>query len=591
MTGHIPETFIEELLNRVDIVELIQSRIELKRAGGNFVARCPFHAEKTPSFSVSASKQFYHCFGCGAHGNAIKFLTENDGMHFVDAVESLAARVGLVVPKDEGDKSSKTKKYTDIYSILEDAAQFFKTQLIRHPTQDKAIQYLKRRGITKQSVIDFEIGYAPVGWDTLVKALGGSQTRIDHLLGAGLIISKENGPYFDRFRERIMFPIRNKRGNVVGFGGRTLGDGTPKYLNSPETPVFNKSQELYGLFEAKAHLKHLSELIVVEGYLDVVTLAQFGVKNVVATLGTSLSEKHLELLFRETHDVVFCFDGDSAGRAAAQRVLHLCLAFMKEGRRARFALLPEKEDPDSFVRKQGQEAFLTEIQKSHGLSDFLFESFSTNLDLHHVEGRAEFIRLTRPLIEKLPAGVFQHMMYEKLAEITGLALDKIQKNSNQKFNSNPKNPGRMPGERRIPTTPAYRAAALLLAHREFLRYIETPHGLEMIDGPGILLLCAIIGALQKEPQISTQRLLEGLKTSGDCQNEISYITNFGTIVGSVPENGREAEFLGAMERLKERVHEQALDVMLSKAKKAPLSLDEKIHLKELLEQKDRGRVD
>lgn len=596
MAGHIPETFIDELLTRVDIVDIIQSRIELKRAGTNFAARCPFHSEKSPSFTVSPSKQFYHCFGCGAHGNALKFLTEYDGLHFVDAIELLANRVGLVVPKESEENPDKTKKHAEIYATLETASRFYHKELLQGSAREKAIQYLKNRGITKETVLDFNLGYALSSWDALFKALGKDKNSHELLLAAGLIINKEKASYFDRFRDRIMFPIRNRRGQVTGFGGRILQEGNPKYLNSPETKVFSKSHELYGLYEARLKLKKLQTLVIVEGYLDVLTLSQFGVKNVVATLGTAFTEKHLEILFREVQELVFCFDGDKAGREAARRVLMICLPWMQEGRRIRFMLLPEQEDPDSFMRKMGKSVFEDGIEKAKNLSDFIFESFLTNLDLNQAEGRVEYIRRVRPLIAKIPSGILQRMLYERLSELTRVSLEQIENpNSGAPKPRSSSQPLPISAQKGQKTTkyrgqvpPAYKASALLLANPEFLGYIKTPHGLEKGTEPGTPLLCAIIDSLLDNPQLTIEKLLEKLSISEGLRKEISYIANFNDIIELVPSDGRQAEFMGALERLKERLHETALDAFLMRAKTAPLSFQEKIELKELLEQKEHG---
>lgn len=611
MKGHIPDTFIDELLTRIDIVDIIQGRIELKSAGGNFVARCPFHAEKTPSFSVSKTKQFYHCFGCGAHGNALKFLTEYDGLHFVDAVEYLANRLGITVPRTSDDDYDKSKQNTEIYTTLAGASDFYHKELLQGAQREKAIQYLKNRGINKHTILDFQLGYAPHGWDNLFKAQTKGQDKdlriIDLLLDAGLIITKENKPYFDRFRDRIMFPIRNRRGQVVGFGGRILHEGNPKYLNSPETKVFNKSSELYGLYEAKTTLKKLQVLVVVEGYLDVLTLAQFGIKNTVAALGTALTEKHLEILFREVSEVVFCFDGDRAGREAAQRVLLLCLPLMNEGRRIRFMILPEKEDPDSYMRKQGRDAFEKGLHQAKNFSDFLFESFLVNIDLNQVEGRAEYIRRLRPLIAKVPQGVLQHMLYERLGELARISIDRIEQSVLQTPRGNFK-PDRQsddrtyssgmsrrmrpnPSKNQGPCPPAYKAAALLLANPSFIRYIKTPHGLEQGDSPGAPLLCAIIEILLKDPNLSSEMLLGKVKILEGLGKEISYIANFNDMIEWMPSEGRDAEFIGAVDRLKERVFDITLEALLMKSKVDPLTSQEKIELKEMLKQKEQGWVD
>lgn len=338
MAGKIPAHFIDELLNRVDIVDLINGRVPLKKAGRDYHACCPFHHEKTPSFTVSREKQFYHCFGCGAHNNAIGFLMEYDNLSFVDAVEELAAQIGLEIPRETGDDSGPD--YRPLYETLEQAARFYQWQLRKHADADRAIGYLKQRGLTGDISADFGIGFAPPGWDNLIRQLGQDTKGLERLRLSGLISEPEQNKCYDRFRDRIMFPIRDHRGQTIAFGGRILDDSKPKYLNSPETPVFHKGRALYGLFEARKALRKIERLLVVEGYMDVVALAQFGIRYAVATLGTATTDEHLERLFRTTSEVIFCFDGDRAGREAGWKALQTALPHMKDGREARFLFLP-----------------------------------------------------------------------------------------------------------------------------------------------------------------------------------------------------------------------------------------------------------
>ncbi|MDH3355677.1 MAG: DNA primase, partial [Chromatiales bacterium] len=348
MSGRIPQNFIDDLINRSDIVDVVDSRVPLKKAGREYQACCPFHNEKTPSFTVSPNKQFYHCFGCGAHGTVISFLMEYENLAFVEAIKELASDVGMEIPKSEGFSNPAPridKAVTQsLYDVMGQANKFFQQQLRQHPQAGEAVDYLKQRGLSGEIARDFGIGYAPPGWDNLIKDLTPTPTK--QLFDAGLVIEKEGqGSFYDRFRERIMFPIHDQRGRVIAFGGRILGDGKPKYLNSPETDIFHKGKELYGLFEARQSLKQIDRLIVVEGYMDVVALAQFGVRNAVATLGTAVTEPHLNQLFRTCSEVIFCFDGDSAGRKAAWRGLENGLPLMQKGRQIRFLFLPDGEDP------------------------------------------------------------------------------------------------------------------------------------------------------------------------------------------------------------------------------------------------------
>src|SRR5579872_2017551 len=408
----IPQQFIEELLSRADIVALIDSRVPLKKQGREYAACCPFHNEKSPSFFVSPVKQFYHCFGCGAHGTALSFLMEYEHMEFPEAVRELAELTGLEVPVEQGE--NPTSSNAPLYEALDKAANYYREQLKQAPV---AIDYLKGRGLTGEIAKEFGLGYVPAGWDNLLKAIGKDEAAVKALLAAGMLIEKQGEHrYHDRFRERVMFPIRDGRGRIIGFGGRVLGKGEPKYLNSPETALFHKGRELYGLYEARQALRDIPRLLVVEGYMDVVALAQYGVRYAVATLGTSTTEEHLKKLFRVAPEVVFCFDGDRAGRAAAWRALENALPEAQDGRQIRFLFLPEGEDPDTLVRKEGREAFEARMTKGAvPLSDYLLDSLETQTDMGTTEGRARLVSLAKPLLARLPQGVFRSMLKYELA--------------------------------------------------------------------------------------------------------------------------------------------------------------------------------
>jgi DNA primase len=587
MSGQIPQSFIADLLAKTDIVDVIGTRISLRRAGANFVACCPFHQEKTPSFTVSAVKQFYHCFGCAESGDAIHFLTEYEGLSFVEAIEVLASRAGLTVPTDEKDKTVKAK-YTAIYQAITEASAFYQGQLRRHPTAPKVHDYLKNRGVTGEIAKAFSLGFAPPGWDTLTHHFSDKPATLEALLGAGLIIKKEGGGYYDRFRDRILFPIHDRRGRVVGFGGRVMDPKQePKYLNSPETAIFNKRNELYGLFEARKGNRSLSSLLVVEGYMDVVSLAQFGIQDCAATLGTALTEQQVDLLFRQASELIFCFDGDKAGREAAKRSLPLILPHMKEGRRVRFIVLPAKEDPDSYVRQVGRKGFLEAIEKAVPLSDFLFNSLSANLDLHHLDSRAQLVTLAKPLLNLLPSGVFQQMLYARLAEIAGISTDILEGktgNKNKKTWSNAK----VLKPQRLPPTPAFQATAMLLEERGLISRVGEIDKLRNVDMPGANLLCAIIEILSQDTNISYEEIAG--KLSADDSSQFS-CEDLKMIAASVPIAGIELEFLGALQRVRERAREQVMELLLQKAKVDALSLAEKVQLKDLLGQKDKNRVD
>ncbi|KJU79781.1 DNA primase [Ectopseudomonas oleovorans] len=425
MAGLIPQSFIDDLLNRTDIVDVVSSRIQLKKTGKNYSACCPFHKEKTPSFTVSPDKQFYYCFGCGAGGNALGFVMDHDQLEFPQAIEELAKRAGMDVPREESGRGHKPRQPVDspLYPLLNAAAEHYRQALKSHPQRKYAVDYLKGRGLTGEIARDFGIGFAPPGWDNLLKQLGADALQQKVMIDAGLLIENaENGRRYDRFRDRIMFPIRDSRGRVIAFGGRVLGDDKPKYLNSPETPVFHKGQELYGLYEARKHNRDLDEIMVVEGYMDVIALAQLGLRNAVATLGTATSEEHLKRLFRIVPSVLFCFDGDAAGRNAAWRALESTLSSLQDGRRARFLFLPDGEDPDTLVRAEGTDAFRARInQHAQPLADYFFQQLCEEADPRSLEGKAHLVTLAAPLIDKIPGNNLRALMRQRLSEITGLS--------------------------------------------------------------------------------------------------------------------------------------------------------------------------
>ncbi|TFH88708.1 DNA primase [Billgrantia azerbaijanica] len=423
MAGQIPQRFIDDLLARVDVVEVVGERVTLKKAGRNHSGLCPFHQEKTPSFTVSADKQFYHCFGCGAHGNALRFLMEYDRLSFPEAVEQLAGRLGLEVPREGADDpraQARERKRREGVNLLELAASFFRERL-KMPEGQAARDYLTGRGLSPEVLADFGIGYAPHDWEALKRHLGerGIPESVQVEYGL-LVLREESGRTYDRFRDRVVFPIRDVRGRTIAFGGRVLGDAKPKYLNSPETPVFHKGRELYGLFEARQANARLERLVLVEGYMDVVALAQFGIRNAVATLGTSTSEEHLARLFRLVDEVVFCFDGDRAGRQAAARALETALPLMIDGRQARFLFLPEGEDPDSLVRREGPEAFTDRITCASPLSEFLFDQAARGRDLVRIEDRERYASQVLAAIGRLPEGVLKTLLLGELSRRTGV---------------------------------------------------------------------------------------------------------------------------------------------------------------------------
>lgn len=423
MAGLIPQSFIDDLLDRLDIVDVVDSRVKLKKTGKNYSACCPFHDEKTPSFSVSPEKQFFYCFGCGASGNALGFIMDYERLSFPEAVESLARIAGLNVPREvqtEAQQKREEEKRS-IYTLLEKADQFYQQQLRHHPSKHLAVNYLKNRGLDGKTAKAYGVGFAPPGWDNLLKSLAHHDDDKHLLIEGGMLIHQEQEKkLYDRFRHRIMFPIRDTRGRVIGFGGRVLGDDKPKYLNSPETPVFHKGQELYGLYEARLAYRELPRLLVVEGYMDVVSLAQFGICYGVATLGTACGPDHLDRAFKYTNEVVFCFDGDKAGRSAAHRALEASIECMTDGRTVKFLFLPENEDPDTLVRQIGSEKFERMVELAVPFEDYLFDAVADGLNIRTMEGRATFSKRAAPLLDRLPKGVFRELMFENLATRTGL---------------------------------------------------------------------------------------------------------------------------------------------------------------------------
>ena len=419
MAGRIPQNFIDEVLRRTDIVDLISGQVRLKKTGKNYSACCPFHNEKSPSFSVNREKQFYHCFGCGASGNALSFVMQYEHREFIDGLEYLAQKVGLSLPETSQQETQVSRQ--PLYDILESAAQFFEEQLRTAPNRDKAVSYLQQRGLTGQIAKDWRVGYAPAGWDNLFKALADTPEKQALLLEAGLIIHQEQrDSYYDAMRERVIFPIRDFRGRVIAFGGRVLDDSKPKYLNSPESPIFHKGEELYGFYESRQAKQALTRIMVVEGYLDVIAVHQAGLPFAVATLGTATSTTHVERLFRSVSTVVFCFDGDNAGRKAAWRALESALSALKEGVSASFLFLPDGQDPDSLIRQEHKDEFNQRISSALPLADFLFNHLSEELNLDSLEGKSRLASLAKPLIDKVPVGVYRQLLWQRLSQLTGL---------------------------------------------------------------------------------------------------------------------------------------------------------------------------
>ncbi|WP_455203827.1 DNA primase, partial [Kaarinaea lacus] len=527
----------------------------LKKAGREYVACCPFHNEKTPSFTVSQEKQFYHCFGCGAHGSAVGFLMDYEHMEFVDAIEELASIAGVQVPRESYDPQQKARH--DVYQVLEYAAAFYKQQLKSSPQGKTAIEYLQGRGLSGQIAADFGIGYAPGGWENLIQHLKPKGVTPQALLEAGLVIKKEQGGYYDRFRNRIMFPIRDRRGRVIAFGGRAIGDEAPKYLNSPENSVFHKGRELYGIYEARKNVRHLEQLIVVEGYMDAVSLAQFDVRNVVATLGTATTQEHVQRLFRLVPEVVFCFDGDRAGRNAAWRALNQVLPIIGEDKQIKFLFLPEGDDPDSVIRREGREGWQQRLVQATPLSEFLFEGLSNNLDLNTVDGRAALVERAKPQVKKIPSGVFQQMLLSKLAEIVRMDSEKLSKLILS--SSEQKRPIQPQAARKQPLSSVRHAIRLLLEYPRLAQNVDIDT-IRDLDLGGIALFCRLLEVSKTNPSMTCGALLEYWRGT----EEGAYLAKIVTKPLNLVDESIDKEFQDTINFLHKKRLEQRIDELVEK---------------------------
>ncbi|MFI4937903.1 MAG: DNA primase [Candidatus Berkiellales bacterium] len=588
--GKIPESFIQSVVGKTDIVSLIQEKISLKKAGANYSACCPFHQEKTPSFSVSPTKQFYHCFGCGAHGDAIGFLMANQSLTFVEAIEHLASRLGLTVPKDPKEAAKSQRKF-ETTSVLNQVAEFYAHQLKHHPNAKRAVEYLKQRGLTGKIAKAYSLGFAPPGWNNLLDHFNGQPEALKVLQESGLIIKHPQGRLYDRFRDRIMFPIRDRRGEVIAFGGRVLDQGHPKYLNSPESPVFQKGHCLYGVYETLKAIQKWQMSVVVEGYFDVVMLAQFGIVGALATLGTAITSHHLTSLFQLSSEVVFCFDGDDAGQNAAFKALRLVLPFLIDGRQVRFAFLPQGEDPDSYVRRFGADDFRALLQNSMSFSEYFFATFCQRIPPHSVDNRAHLASLARPLLEQMPNGFFKEMMFEKLAEILMSSTEVVRGEKAKRFASNQKVPQTRtkvapPPQ---PLAPAIIASAILLREpalygtiKENLIKIKRQYWDETVS-PGMDLLRSLFAILQTQPMLSTEEIHQQLQTKGFVKSQL---TDYEKKAAFVPSEGSEAELSGSIQRLIMIGQQQIAEKLLLKAKNHGLTPEEKQELKEILQSRE-----
>lgn len=565
MAGLIPSRFIDDLLSRIDILDVVEPRVKLRKSGKNYSGLCPFHQEKSPSFTVQPEKQFYYCFGCGAGGNALGFVMNFDNLDFPEAVEVLAKSIGVEVPREDASTSKQSNSRHDaLLNLLADISAFYQQQLRQHPQRQRAVDYLKKRGLSGEIARDYGLGYAPQGWDNVLKAFGSDKEKQTQLLEAGMLIENpdnQRNPLYDRFRDRIMYPIRDSRGRVIGFGGRVLGDDKPKYLNSPETPVFHKGEELYGLYEARKKLRNPQRFLIVEGYMDVIALAQNGIHYSVATLGTATSASHLRILFKIVPEVVFCFDGDNAGREAAWRALQQVLPLMEDGRSARFLFLPEGQDPDTQVRAIGATAFEASLGKATRLADFFFDTLSARTDRHSMEGKALISKLAQPFLEKLPKGVFRQLMFDHLAQLTGvrapdpqpsssaqnappMATDTSQGMMNPRTQFAPRPPARL-SRPRVDWSPCMRLVNLLIRKPDIISQVTIPDELGEIRSDNMDLLLKVVEIARAWPNSTTEELMSRI-----------YATAYGSQLTELfgkelitPHEGMLEEFRDILQRL------------------------------------------
>jgi len=583
MAGKIPQSFIDDLLARTDVVDIIDSRVTLKKKGKDYMACCPFHGEKTPSFSVSREKQFYYCFGCGASGSALSFLMDYEHLGFVEAIEMLASQAGMEVPREEGTDDRPRVNYEPLYAQLEDSSRFFRDQLRHHPQAQRAIDYLKGRGLSGEIATAFGIGFAPAGWDNLIKHVGDDPAKQQALTTTGMVIEKDDGKRYDRFRDRIMIPILDKRGRVIAFGGRVLDstDKGAKYLNSPETPIFHKGRELYGLYQARKALRDIPRLLVVEGYMDVIALAQFGVRYAVATLGTATTGEHLEQLFRATNEVVFCFDGDRAGRAAAERALKNALPVIREGREAKFLFLPDGEDPDSLIRNEGQTAFENRVKKAIPLSQFLLENLTNQADIQSVDGRARLLELARPLFTKFSPGIYRDLITDQLAKLAEMDSDRLaghlykqgQTASNPEVTTAPqRKPNHVAAKSQTDNKILGRIIQHLLHKPSLAALAGEPSQLLNSAEPGVEILVELLGLLQAQPELNTAAIIEHWRDkpagarmaqlagqSPLLEDEAALMMEFEALLGTLRKQGERRKLQAIHEELSQKPYSEWSD--------------------------------
>lgn len=583
MAGIIPRSFIDDLLARLDIVDVIDARVKLKKQGKNYGACCPFHNEKTPSFSVSQEKQFYHCFGCGVHGNAIDFVMEYERLEFVEAIEELASSLGLDVPREQRSggqgsfskgPSANSEQKRSLYDLMGAIGKYYQDQL-KQSSSKVAIDYLKGRGLSGEIAQKFGIGYVSDEWDNIRTNFGQQKQVQDMLVTAGMLIENDKGNRYDRFRGRIMFPIRDRRGRVIGFGGRVLDDGTPKYLNSPETPIFHKGKELYGLYEVLQAYREPPHILVVEGYMDVVALAQYGVDYSVASLGTSTTGDHLQVLFRQTSTVVCCYDGDRAGREAAWRAMENALPYLSDGRQLKFMFLPDGEDPDSYIRENGKQAFEEQVTQAMSLSDFMFSSLMQQIDTSSKEGMAKLSTLAVPLIEKVPGGTLRLYLRELLGRKLGL-MDEHQ--LQQLISKQGQQETRIQPHKEIKRTPMREVLALLLQNPSYAQLIPDLSSVRDLSLPGLSLFAEVVDKTQSNPHLTTGQMLEHWRGS----NNEALLSRLASWQIPLDDDNQEDIFADSLDKILYQCIEKQIENLQAKERSVGLSVEEKRELLALM---------
>ncbi|MBL4828767.1 MAG: DNA primase [Aliivibrio sp.] len=580
MAGLIPRSFIDDLLARVDIVDLIDARVKLKKQGKNYGACCPFHNEKTPSFSVSQEKQFYHCFGCGVHGNAIDFMMEFDRLEFVEAIEDIAQQFGLDVPREQtvggptstSPTANKSEK-RDLYDLMNSISQFYRSQL-KSSANSAAITYLKNRGLSGEIVQKFGIGYVADEWDLVRSNFGQEKTNQDLLVSGGMLIENDKGHRYDRFRGRIMFPIRDRRGRVIAFGGRVLGDEKPKYLNSPETPIFHKGKELYGLYEVLQAYREPPKVLVVEGYMDVVALGQFGVDYAVASLGTSTTGDHIQMLFRQTSTVVCCYDGDNAGREAAWRTMENALPYLNDGKQLKFMFLPDGEDPDTYIRSFGKEIFEQQVTDATELIEFFYSNLLKQVNSNSKEALAKLQVLAVPLIDKVLGKTLKIHLLKRLGVLIGVPDEKqLEKLLSSPIESSTKRRP-LPDIKR---TPMREAIALLIQKPSLVELVPDLSEVGQLSVPGLSLFTALLDICRENPHISTGQLIEHWR-GNKSEPLLSRLAGWDLLLD---QDNQQDVFTDALDKILNQCIEQRMDMLKAKSNSVGLSVEEKRELNQL----------